>query len=174
VAGLVLLAPVTHPWPGGVAWYYGPTLFPGLGYVFSHVIMPPVASLVINSAADTVFLPQKAPPGYIERTGARMVLRPSEFRANAEDVYDLHAFVTAQATRYSAIKAPTVIISGDADDVVWTRLHSASLAREVPGAKLIVLSGLGHMVHHMAADTIIAEIRALSALQIFEEPLQKL
>src|SRR5262249_6116930 len=22
VAGLVLLAPVTHPWPGGISWYY--------------------------------------------------------------------------------------------------------------------------------------------------------
>ncbi len=173
VAGLVLLAPVTHPWPGGVTWYYGPTLWPGLGFVFSHIIMPPVARLVIQGAVDTVFLPQKAPVDYIERTGARLVLRPSEFRANAEDVYDLHRFVTTQATRYTAIRTPTVILAGDADDVVWTRLHSESLARQVPGAKLTVISGMGHMVHHLATETILAEIRALSASWAAKELVHK-
>ena len=74
----------------------------------------------------------------------------------------LKSFVTAQAPRYGAITAPTVIISGDHDTTVHIGTHARVAARLIPGAKLIVLEGIGHMPHHVAAGSIVAAIDALT------------
>jgi pimeloyl-ACP methyl ester carboxylesterase len=74
----------------------------------------------------------------------------------------LKDFVIAQAPRYGAITAPTVIISGDHDNTVHLEIHARAAARLIPGAKLVVLAGIGHMLHHVAAGSIIAAIDALS------------
>jgi pimeloyl-ACP methyl ester carboxylesterase len=55
-----------------------------------------------------------------------------------------------------------VIISGDRDTTVGVNIHSRVVATLIPGAKLIVLPGIGHMLHHVAADAIVAEIEELS------------
>ncbi len=162
VAGMVMLAPVTHPWPGGVAWYYGVTVNPWVGNLFTNVLVTPIGSLSIESGIGGVFTPQAPPPDYGKKIGARLLLRPAEFRANAEDVYDLLPFVTRQARDYEAIKVPLTIIAGDADPVVSTQIHSMALAKQVEGSKLIVLPGMGHMPHHMASELVIKEIDAMS------------
>lgn len=163
VAGLVLLSPVSHPWPGGnIAWYYNPTVAPGIGTFLARVVATPLGLLALHPAARAVFHPQEARPDYVEAARASLVLRPRTFRANAEDVAGLHAFVTAQSRRYGAIRAPTVILSGEADRIVWTNLHSRALEREIPGARLVVLPGIGHMPHFAAADRIVAEINGLA------------
>jgi pimeloyl-ACP methyl ester carboxylesterase len=91
------------------------------------------------------------------------VLRPRAFRANAEDVSGLYRFVVRQSRRYGAIRAPTAIVSGDADTIVWTNLHSRSLVREIPGARLVILPGVGHMPHHAPPDIVAREIEAVAA-----------
>ena len=42
VAGLVLLAPVSHPWPGGIAWYYHVAAAPVIGPLFAYTLALPV------------------------------------------------------------------------------------------------------------------------------------
>ncbi len=56
-----------------------------------------------------------------------------------------------------------MIIAGDIDPVVKTDVHARALARAVPGARLVVLPGVGHMLQYVAADTVVAEIEALAA-----------
>ena len=162
VSGLMLLAPATHPWPGGVSWYYTPATTPVLGTLFSHTVAMPLGLAVFDKAIDAVFAPQAPPQEYADAAGARLVLRPQEFQANAEDVKDLLDYVREQASRYSAIKAPTVIITGDVDKIVSPQIHSAALAREIPGAKLIVLPGVGHVPQWAAPDVVAREIDRLA------------
>lgn len=161
--GLLLLAPVTHPWPGaGVSWYYGPATS-ALGWLFTRTLTTPLGLAFLLPATMGVFAPQTPPPGYIDAAQVPLVLRPRAFQANAQDVSGLYAAVSAQAKRYRDIRVPTVVISGGADPIVWTDLHSRALEREIPDAKLIVLPGVGHMPHHVAPDLIAAEIEALAA-----------
>ena len=44
VAGLVLLAPVTHPWPGGVGWYNPILTTRVVGPLFARTFALPLAS----------------------------------------------------------------------------------------------------------------------------------
>lgn len=162
VCGLVLLAPATHPWPGGVTWYYTPATAPGLGWLFTHTVTLPIGLAVLDDVIDTVFAPQRPPRDYIERAATRLVLRPRAFRANAEDVKALLPFVREQSRRYGEITAPTVIVTGDADTIVSPKIHSAALAREIADAKLIVLPGVGHVPQVAAPDLVIAEIDRLA------------
>ena len=50
IAGLVLLAPVTHPWTTGIAWYYTLTTTPYVGAFFAHTLALPIGSLVLPPA----------------------------------------------------------------------------------------------------------------------------
>jgi pimeloyl-ACP methyl ester carboxylesterase len=159
--GLVLLGAVTHPWPGGIAWHYTVASQPWLAPLFTEVLSAPVGSLLLPSAVKAVFTPQDAPADYAARTGAALLLRPASFRANAEDVEGLLAYVTALAPRYAEIRVPTTIMHGDQDKVVWLEIHARALKRQIPGAKLIVLEGAGHMPHHNQAARVIEEIDAL-------------
>jgi pimeloyl-ACP methyl ester carboxylesterase len=161
VAGLMMLAPVTHPWRGGVGWYNKAVTMPVLGPLLAHTVTLPLGLLLAEPAARTVFLPQPMPAGFVRDTATLLLLRPSEFRANARDLTMLKAMVAAQAPRYGAIRVPTTIISGDVDKTVSTNIHSRPFAAAVPGAKLIVLEGVGHMVPQAVPDLVVSEVDAM-------------
>jgi pimeloyl-ACP methyl ester carboxylesterase len=161
--GLVLLSPVTHPWPGGtISWYYGPATS-RVGRLFTRTVTTPAGALLMPAVTSAVFAPQPVPQDYLEAARIPLVLRPSAFEANAQDVAGLYDAVTAQNGRYREIRLPATVIAGDADGIVYTDIHSRSFAREVPGTKLIILPGMGHMPHYAAQDVIVAEIEALAA-----------
>jgi pimeloyl-ACP methyl ester carboxylesterase len=163
VAGLVLLAPVLYPWSTGIAWYYSLVTTPVLGPLFAHTLAVPVGAVVMRPVAASVFAPQVAPADYTDRAAIALVLRPQAFLANARDVAGLHAFVTRQAPRYSGIKAPTVIITGDRDTVVSPDIHARALAAKLPNSKLVVLEGVGHMPHYAVPDRVAAAIDDVAA-----------
>lgn len=161
VAGLVLIAPVTHPWPGGTIWYYDLAALPVVGPLFSWTVALPFGELWMRRSIAGVFAPQQVGAGYATEAGIPLALRPRQFMANAEDCAALLAEVTAQAPRYGEIGCPVTVISGEADGVVWTHLHSLGMARDVPQTRLILLPGVGHGPHHAEPERVMAEIRAM-------------
>lgn len=160
IAGLVLIAPATHPWPGDVHWYYRVAASPVVGPLFAWTLALPAGQALMGRSIAGVFSPQAIGADYAESAGIPLVLRPAQFMANAEDVAGLLAQVREQAPRYAAIACLVTVISGDRDGVVWTHLHSTSLARDIPQTKLIVLPEVGHGPHHADPDLVAAEIRA--------------
>jgi pimeloyl-ACP methyl ester carboxylesterase len=158
VSGLVLLAAVTHPWPGGVTWYYRLAATPLLGDIFVNTLMAPMGALGLEASAAGAFSPLSGPPDYAGATAASLVLRPSEFKWNGEDVTDLKPFVSRQFPRYGEIAVPTAILASDDDTVVATTIHAVTIAGQIPGARLTVLHGKGHQIHYTARDAVLAEI----------------
>ncbi len=164
VAGLVMLAPVTHPWRGGVGWYNRTVTTPVIGPLLAYTVTLPLGLLVTQSGARGVFLPQVMADDFVASSATRLLLRPREFLANAHDLVDLKAAVAEQAPRYGEIERPVTIISGDENDkTVSTNIHSRPFAATVKGAKLIVLPGVGHMVQYAAPDLVVSEIEAMAA-----------
>jgi pimeloyl-ACP methyl ester carboxylesterase len=161
VAGLVLLAPVTHPWFGGVGWYNKAVTTPVLGPLLAYTVTLPLGVLLADQTVRRVFLPQAMPENFVKETATLLLLRPREFLANARDLVTLKQAVAEQAPFYSAIKAPVTVIAGDADKTVSTSIHSRPFAASVPNAKLIVLPGMGHMIQNAAPDLVVSEIEAM-------------
>jgi len=161
IAGLVMLAPVAYPWPGGVGWYNDVVTTPVIGPLLAYTITLPLGLLLAKPGARNVFLPQIMPENYVGRTATPLLLRPREFLANARDLVMLKAAVVEQAPRYGEIRVPTVVISGDADKTVSTSIHSRPFAQAVKDAKLIVLPNVGHMIQNAAPELVISEIDAM-------------
>ena len=166
VAGLVFVAPATHPWPGGVAWYYRLTTAPVIGALFAHTVMMPLARIMVAGALTEVFSPDPEPDGYLDRAAIGLALRPAEFVANAADVAELNRNVLRLAPHYRRIAAPTVIVTGDRDTVVIAEIHSGGLARDIAGSRLVVLEGRGHMPHHAATEAVVAAIEEVRSAAV--------
>jgi pimeloyl-ACP methyl ester carboxylesterase len=163
VAGLVLISPAVHPYTTGTAWFNTVATIPIVGQLFAWTIVLPAGSLFLERGVSAVFAPQSAPADYAARAAIALVLRPSNFIANARDLRGLSAFLTTQAPRYPAIKVPAIIITGDRDVSVTPRIHSFALVKQLPHAKLVVLEGVGHMPHHVATDRVIDAIEEIAA-----------
>ncbi|MGA2055066.1 MAG: alpha/beta hydrolase [Bradyrhizobium sp.] len=166
LAGLVMLAPVAYPWPGGAGWYNELVTKPVIGPLLAYTITLPLGYFLTESGARTVFLPQVMPDDFVTNTATPLLLRPREFLANAWDLVRLKQAVREQAPRYGEISAPTVLISGDVDKTVSTDIHSRPFASAVANARLIVLPGVGHMVQDAAPDLVIREIEGLTSLSV--------
>ena len=161
VAGLVMLAPVTHPWRGGVGRYNEIIATPVIGPLLAYTVTLPLGYFLAEPGAKNVFLPQTMPDGFVQDSATPLLLRPREFIANAYDLVTLKEAVTAQASRYGEIKAPVTIIAGEPDKTVKTDIHSRPFAATVPNARLIVLPDLGHMVQNAVPDLVKTEIETM-------------
>ena len=155
---LVLLAPASHPWPGGIDWRYTLAATPALGWLFRRLVVTPAGLIAMPAGVRSVFAPNRPPDGFSAATKLPLVLRPAHFLANAEDLVDLKRNIERLAPRYGQIRAPTAIVTGDCDGVVYAHIHSLGCARDIPGATLTTLAGVGHSPHHSAPDKVVAAI----------------
>ena len=160
--GLVLVSPVLYPWSGGVAWYYGPAVSTWFGPLFTHVLTLPIGQVLMPAGVAEVFAPQPAPQGFVDKTGVSLVLRPAEFEDNADDVGQLHDFVTLQGPRMPGIAVPTAIVAGSGDRIVSPSIHAEHAARDIAGSTLTVLPGRGHSPHWTDPDVVVAAVESVA------------
>lgn len=175
--GALFLAPVSHPWPGGVDWYYDLTPVPVIGRLFSETLVLPFGLRRMRRGTAAVFAPNPAPDDFLEHTGVPLVLRPWHFRANATDISNLLDYVTRTAPRYREIETPAVVITGNRDAIVLPKVHSVGLSRDLPNAELVWIRNLGHKPDYVATDLAVAAIEKLAGhprdLQAMARALEK-
>ncbi len=161
--GLLFLAPATHPWPGGgTSWYYELTAKPFFGRLFAETLALPAGLMRMEAATKCVFAPNRVPDNYLEQTGIELVLRSAAFRANAIDVEGLFRFANRNAPNYNMITAPTIIITGNRDTVVYEEIHSRGLASDIPGAQLLSVNNLGHKPDFIATELVVTALEKLA------------
>jgi pimeloyl-ACP methyl ester carboxylesterase len=164
VAGLVMLAPVAYPWPGGVSQYNYVVTTPVVGPLLAYTVTLPLGLMLAGSGTRSVFAPQAMPASFVTDSATRLLLRPREFLANAWDLVTLRAAMAEQAPRYGNITVPISIIAGDVDKTVSTHIHSQPLARTAQNTRLAVLPGVGHMIQYAATDLVISEVEAMAGV----------
>ncbi|SDM74559.1 Pimeloyl-ACP methyl ester carboxylesterase [Methylobacterium phyllostachyos] len=165
VAGLVLAAPVALPMPDrrqDLPFYWRIAVAPPVAWLLSRTIGPPLAQYFLPEAARRVFTPQAANPDYPALARADLVLRPGTLLANVQDLLGLSEALSAQSPRYGTLRVPTLVISGEADPIVRSDLQAVPLARAIPGARLVLLPGIGHMLQYVASERVVEEIARLS------------
>lgn len=158
IAAALFLAPATHPWDGGLDWYYRIATIPVLGWLFTRTMVVPVGEALLARTLACVFDPDSIPHDYERQTGLKLILRPAEFHANARDVAHLRGHLAQLSNRYGDIWVPATVITGDADAVLSADFHAAALSRDLADAKMVVLGGVGHMLHHPRGPAIVDEI----------------
>lgn len=165
VIGLVFLSPAVYTWKGSLEWYYDAAGAPVVGWLFSGLVIPPAGFLAIDSATKAVFAPNHRPDDYIRKTKAYQAIGPAAFRRNAIEIANLQKWAKRFAAGYRYIAAPTIIITGDADQIVSPSIHSRHLARDIRGSELIVVHNLGHKSDFVARDLAIAAIERIAGFK---------
>lgn len=161
VAGLLLIAPVALP-PDAPPRWIRTALLPPLAWIASRTLGPAAAVAALPMIERMAFAPQPPAERYLARSRAALALRPAAMRANLEDLAGLPEALAEQAPRYAGLRLPVTIVAGDADPIVGTAGQAVPLAEAIPGARLVLLPGLGHMVPWLAPEVVVAEAARLA------------
>ena len=74
--------------------------------------------------------------------------------------------------RYSTIECPTVILAGDADRIVDFERQAQRLHASIPGSRIAVVQGVGHMLHHSDPSRIISAIEIIAEGSLSRETVR--
>ena len=148
MAGLVLLAPVSHEWPGGIAWHNQVSQTPFIGFLLRRLVVPAYGQVAGTGLIERAFAPNLPPENYAQRAGVGLVFRPKEFRSNAADIFHLKSEVRLMQSRYGELDLPVAVVAGELDKAVSPSLHAKALKRQIPHAMLTMLPDTGHALHH--------------------------
>lgn len=157
-AGLVLVAAASNPWPGDLGLLYNVNSSVLGGALVIPMITAFAPRFAIEDTVQSIFAPQEVPEGYVAHFGPQMTLRRGTMRANAQQVNSLRPYVVEMAERYPSLDMPVEVLHGTADTIVPLAIHSEPLSRQIPGAQLHRMEGIGHMPHHIDPQAIIAAI----------------
>ena len=108
-------------------------------------------------------VPQNVPDGYIAHFGPELTLRRTTMRANAQQVNSLRPYVVEIKERYPGLNLPVEILHGTEDTIVPLAIHSEPLSRQIPGAVLTRMEGIGHTPHHADPQAVVDAIDRVAA-----------
>lgn len=163
LSALVLLAAASQTWDGPLPTYYRVLSHRWIGPLAIPFLTAWVHDERVERELDSVFTPQLPPAGYNDHIGAALTLRRPALRANALQRANLNDEIRALRPLYPGIAVPVEMLHGSADMIVGLPVHSEPLARQIPGAHLTVLPGIGHMPQHICKPQVIAAIDRAAA-----------
>ncbi len=166
VAGLALLAPLTHPAA------QGPEAFKGLivhnnmmRRLMAQTVAIPTAQRTAGPVLNQIFAPETCPDDFLIKAGGALGLRPESFVAASADASFLYPAIETQAARYAAqLSTPGAILFG-AEDAILDPLSQGKVM-ETYGLDCQILPQRGHMLPITAPqpceDFIRATVKALA------------
>lgn len=163
VAGLLLVAPVTHPWPGGVTWYHRIGLNPLYGGLFRRSFIALYGRYGSPRGVARALRGSLVASRYHARTRVPMTFRPRSFHYNSQDIVRLYEQLYAMAPRYPRIDVPVEAVAGTHDMTVMTSVHSRTLEKEISHFRLKVVDGGGHALHHSHPGEVMEALDRLDA-----------
>ena len=158
IAALVLAAAASQPWPGGLGALYTVNASRLGGALVVPLITAFAPPKLVDATIAEIFAPQFPPAGYAAYIGAELTIRRQTIRINARQVNGLKPFLAQMAPDYPGLPMPVEIIHGSADTIVPPAIHSVPLSHQIPGANLVTLPGIGHMLHHAAPQAVVDAI----------------
>lgn len=120
---------------------------PLIGDLMRFTVTPVAGRLLWPLLLRKVFGPSPV-PRHFEDFPKGIALSPPALRASAEESAMMIPSARKLRDRYGELKMPVTIIAGDGDRIVNTGEQADRLHRAIPGSRLWVLPGVGHMVHH--------------------------
>ncbi len=156
--GLVMLAGVSNEWQGDLGTYYRVSN----SWFGRNILLPTASALAsrqrVEDAINGIFAPNPAPAGYLDHMGQELSSNKTILQSTTQQVNGLKPQIVAMQKRYAGISIPVEILHGDLDTTVPLDVHGRVLAKQVKGANLTVLKGVGHMPQHIDEPATIAAI----------------
>jgi pimeloyl-ACP methyl ester carboxylesterase len=69
--------------------------------------------------------------------------------------------VSELSRRYGELDLPVIVLAGEGDRIVHVDRHAEQLVKQVKGAELRSLPGLGHMLHYSAPEAVVDAVATL-------------
>ncbi|AWN50805.1 alpha/beta hydrolase [Methylobacterium sp. 17Sr1-1] len=162
--GLVLLSGYYYPGRRADVALIAPLAVPGVGDAARALMPEAVGQMLAPKVFRHVFKPQAVPARFTARFPVALSLSATQCRASAEDTASMNTAVALMQPRYTALRLPVAILSGDADAIVDPAEQSCRLHAELAGSTLTLLPGQGHMMHYFAKARILRAVEAQMAL----------
>ncbi|MGP1676027.1 MAG: alpha/beta fold hydrolase [Burkholderiales bacterium] len=163
VAGLALVAPLTHMVQGVSAAFKGLEITrPWLRTFLAWTLAVPVSIAKRDEILGLVFGPEAVPRDYATRGGGLLALRPSHFIAASTDLAAIPEDLPGIEQRYATMKLPVSILYGRGDRILNPHDQGEALAAKLPGAQLTLVDG-GHMLPITAPARTVQFIREAAA-----------
>jgi pimeloyl-ACP methyl ester carboxylesterase len=162
VAGLVVIAPVSHQPARTPALVHRLVAMPWAGRILSEVLAPTWGQMAQRLTLKRSFAPQEVPGYFADSVAAALELQPAAFASDAQDIVALGPFLAEQSAYYRQITVPLVIITGDEDAVTPPAAQAEKLAGDVEDSRLVILNDVGHMAHHSSPNVIAFEVNRLA------------
>ncbi|WP_349367598.1 alpha/beta hydrolase [Salinarimonas sp.] len=158
VCGAVLMSGYYYPQDRSDIFVMGlpatPVIGPALLWTLGLPTMRRMAPRLLGHMFDPLPVPERVLADYPFAYGER----PSQMRAAAAELAVMRDAATDLTARYASCVVPVSLLHGAEDKAMAPALHTQRLAAELPGARVALLPGLGHMIHYFAQDAIVAAI----------------
>ncbi|HEX2338830.1 MAG TPA: alpha/beta hydrolase [Hyphomicrobiaceae bacterium] len=156
--GLVLASGYYFPTSRSDVALFSPPALPVLGDVISYTVAPLIGEAIGWPLIAKMFAPQPVSPQFEREFPMALALRPSQIKAFSQDTSHMITAARQMSPHYGSITCPTVIMAGDDDRIVNIEPQSQRLHAAIPGSRLDVLNGAGHMIHHLDPARIVRAI----------------
>jgi pimeloyl-ACP methyl ester carboxylesterase len=125
-----------------------PGAIPGFGDILRYTVAPLIGWLGMSGQKRAMFSPAPVPVRFQAEFSPSMSLRPSQIHATSVDGALMIPAVLSLRSHYRQLSMPVAIMAGDGDRIVSDR-SAKRLHERIPGSRLHIVKGAGHMIHHL-------------------------
>jgi pimeloyl-ACP methyl ester carboxylesterase len=162
VRGLVLASGYYYPTLRADVILFSPPAIPVVGDAMRYTISPVISRLLLPGLIKAMFAPASVPDRFDREFPTELMLRPSQLRASAEDAAMMTPVTIELQEHYRGLKLPVVIVTGADDQIADVGRQSERLHGEIVNSGLMVVPGMGHMIHHLAPDQVVRAVELAS------------
>ncbi len=156
-SGIVLLGGYYYPSVRGDVLFASQPAIPGIGDAMRYTVSPLLGRALSPAVAKKVFSPAPVPDKF-ESFPMDMALRPSQIRAEAAEAALMIPAAARLSKRFEKLELPVTIVAGTGDRMVDPADQAERLHEALPGSRLVLIDGSGHMVHYTATEEVAAAI----------------
>jgi pimeloyl-ACP methyl ester carboxylesterase len=173
VGGLVLASGYYFPTARSDVALFSPPSLPLVGDLISYTVAPLIGEAIGWPLIAKMFAPQPISPKFERGYPMPLALRPSQLQAFSQEASHMITAAEALSRHYGSISCPTVIMGGDADRIVDIERQAQRLHGAIPGSRLDVLPGAGHMIHHLDPARMVRAIDLIATGGITRESMRQ-
>jgi pimeloyl-ACP methyl ester carboxylesterase len=146
ISSMVLLAPAAYAEKEQSGW--GMTMFvkqPVIGDLSLAIGGLLFGKHLLKKELERAFYPQPVPDDYLKSANAVWLGR-KHLRSYLEDESRLNASLESLSSRYSEIRVPVIIVTGDSDKIVSPHENAYRLKAAISQSQLVELKHTGHEI----------------------------